>query len=47
MSAKDAVYLLESRGLIVRLSGKGKVVNQSLSPGSALVKGQLIHIKLN
>jgi cell division protein FtsI (penicillin-binding protein 3) len=47
MSAKDAVYLLESRGLIVRLSGKGKVVNQSLSAGSVLVKGQLIHIKLN
>ena len=47
MSAKDAVYLLESRGLIVRLSGKGKVVHQSLIPGSALVKGQLIHIKLN
>jgi cell division protein FtsI (penicillin-binding protein 3) len=47
MSAKDAVYLLESRGLIVRLRGKGKVVHQSLIPGSALVKGQLIHIKLN
>lgn len=47
MSAKDAVYLLESRGLIVQLSGKGQVVSQSLAPGSVLVKGQLIKIKLN
>ncbi|MFM7006349.1 MAG: penicillin-binding protein [Flavobacteriales bacterium] len=47
MSAKDAVYLLESRGLIVQLSGKGQVVSQSLAPGTALVKGQLIKIKLN
>ena len=47
MSAKDAVYLLEERGLIVQISGRGKVVKQSLSPGASLVKGQLIHIKLN
>lgn len=47
MTAKDAVYLLESKGLIVRLSGKGKVVTQSLAPGADLVKGQVIKIKLN
>lgn len=47
MSAKDAVYLLEERGLIVQISGRGKVVKQSISPGASLVKGQLIHIKLN
>ncbi len=46
MSAKDAVYLLESRGLIVRLVGKGQVYSQSISPGQPLVKGQLIQIKL-
>ncbi|MFM8964170.1 MAG: penicillin-binding transpeptidase domain-containing protein, partial [Sphingomonadales bacterium] len=47
MSAKDAVYLLEERGLIVQISGRGKVTRQSISPGAPLVKGQLIHIKLN
>lgn len=47
MSAKDAVYLLESKGLIVRMSGKGRVVAQSIAPGAALVKGQRVNIKLN
>ena len=47
MSAKDAVYLLESRGLIVRLIGKGQVYSQSVAAGQPLVKGQLIKIKLH
>ncbi|MEN9993972.1 MAG: hypothetical protein RL762_629 [Bacteroidota bacterium] len=47
MSAKDAVYLLESRGLIVRLVGRGQVYSQSIAPGQSLVKGQLIQIKLH
>lgn len=47
MSAKDAVYLLESRGLVVRLNGLGRVVNQSIAPGNQIVKGQVIQIKLN
>jgi cell division protein FtsI (penicillin-binding protein 3) len=47
MSAKDAVYLLESKGLIVRILGKGKVYSQSVAPGQSLVKGQLIQIKLH
>ncbi len=47
MSAKDAVYLLESRGLIVRLVGRGQVYSQSIAPGQNLVKGQLIQIKLH
>ena len=47
MTAKDAVYLLESQGLIVRMSGKGKVSTQSIKPGAEIVKGQLIRIKLN
>ncbi|MEY4895163.1 MAG: hypothetical protein RL751_1992, partial [Bacteroidota bacterium] len=47
MSAKDAVYLLESRGLIVCLVGRGQVYNQSIAPGQPLVKGQLIQIKLH
>lgn len=47
MTAKDAVYLLESAGLIVRLHGKGKVESQSVKAGNPLVKGQLINITLN
>jgi cell division protein FtsI (penicillin-binding protein 3) len=47
MSAKDAVYLLESRGLIVRLVGRGQVYSQSIAPGQQLVQGQLIQIKLH
>ncbi len=38
MGAKDAVYLLETYGIRVKLHGRGKVKNQSLTPGSAVVK---------
>lgn len=34
MGLKDAVYLLENRGCRVKASGVGKVVRQSLPPGS-------------
>lgn len=46
MTAKDAVYLLEYCGLIVEMSGYGKVINQSLAPGMNPAKGQLIKIEL-
>ena len=46
MGAKDAVYLLESKGLHVRLSGMGKVTAQSIAPGSYLRKGQTITLTL-
>ena len=39
MGAKDAVYLLESRGLRVRLRGRGKVKSQSYPAGRAIAKG--------
>lgn len=47
MGARDAVYRLESEGLKVRLSGIGKVKSQSLHPGSVLVKGQTVNLRLN
>lgn len=47
MGAKDAVYLLESRGLRVGLSGRGKVTQQSITPGSRLSRGQYIALTLN
>ena len=46
MGAKDAVYLLESRGLKVRVSGVGKVRRQSIAAGSRLVKGQTVRIEM-
>ena len=47
MGAKDAVYLLESKGLKVSLSGTGKVHSQSVPQGALARKGQTIRIQLN
>ena len=46
MGAKDAVYLLESQGLKVRLNGIGRVRRQSLPPGSRAVKGHTVALTL-
>jgi cell division protein FtsI (penicillin-binding protein 3) len=47
MGLKDALYLLENMNLKVAVTGKGKVKNQSIQPGTALVKNQAISIQLN
>lgn len=47
MGAKDAVYLLERKGLRVRLNGIGKVRSQSIPGGSRLVRGQTISLTLH
>ena len=39
MGAKDAVYLLESCGLRVKLQGRGRVVRQSYPAGKAVMEG--------
>jgi cell division protein FtsI (penicillin-binding protein 3) len=46
MGASSAVYLLESAGLQVRISGVGKVKKQSLNPGAKYQKGQTVHLTL-
>lgn len=46
MGAKDAVYLLESRGLKVNLSGAGKVHSQSIAQGARIRKGQTVALQL-
>lgn len=46
MGLRDALYMLESNGLKVTISGKGKVLAQSLPPGSKIVDGQVIHLQL-
>ena len=47
MGLRDAIYLLESSGLQVRVDGIGVVKNQSLPAGTKILKGQLITIILN
>lgn len=46
MGARDAVYLLEKRGLRTRLDGCGKVVEQSLPAGHIIKKGELCVLTL-
>ena len=46
MGAKDAVYLLESYGMKVHLSGVGKVHTQSIPSGSIVRKGEYITLTL-
>ena len=40
MVARDAVYLLESRGLRTTIHGCGKVKEQSVLPGTVVKKGE-------
>ncbi len=46
MGAKDAVYLLESMGLKVQISGIGKVRSQSIPAGNTIIKGKSIALRL-
>jgi cell division protein FtsI (penicillin-binding protein 3) len=47
MGLKDALIILESHGLRVRASGRGKVRKQSISAGSKYQKGEEITIYLS
>ena len=47
MGARDAVYVLENAGLQVQLSGRGKVVSQTIQPGTKISKGNTILLTLN
>jgi len=46
MGLRDALYILENRGLRVRVSGSGMVRRQSLPPGTRAVRGSTILIEL-
>ncbi|MCF8331831.1 MAG: transpeptidase family protein [Bacteroidales bacterium] len=46
MGARDAIYLLRREGLDVKISGKGRVVTQSIRPGTRSVRGRNIIIRL-
>jgi len=46
MGLKDAVYLLENSGLKVAATGRGRVMNQSVTAGANFKKGQTISLVL-
>ena len=46
MSAKDAVFILENRGIKVQISGKGKVTHQSKPAGRKISRGETIVLTL-
>ena len=47
MGARDAVYMLETRGLKVTVLGRGKVCEQSVAAGNNIRKGQkcVLHLR--
>lgn len=47
MSLKDALFILENKGLVVKVSGRGKVVKQSPPEGTYYRKGNEILIELS
>jgi cell division protein FtsI (penicillin-binding protein 3) len=46
MALRDALYVLENKGLRVVYQGKGRVKNQSISPGSPLQVNNIINLVL-
>ncbi|MCX8019440.1 MAG: transpeptidase family protein [Chitinophagaceae bacterium] len=46
LGLKDAIYLLEKSGLKAEIRGKGKVISQSVSPGSRIKEGITVMLVL-
>ena len=46
MGLSEALPVLENAGFRIRVSGLGKIVEQSAEPGSELPLGTVIHLKL-
>ncbi len=47
MGLKDALYLLESKGLKVQVDGRGTVREQSLRPGTVIRGGEVITLQMS
>ena len=47
MGLKDALFLLENMGVKVSVKGKGKIISQSVSPGTTLAKGVTVMLELS
>ena len=46
MGLKDALYLLENSGIKVVVKGRGKIVSQSIPPGTPLTRGFTVLVEL-
>lgn len=46
MTFRDAIYLLEKSGLKVLYTGKGRVLEQSITAGARIKKGDTIYLRL-
>jgi cell division protein FtsI (penicillin-binding protein 3) len=47
MTLRDAIYILENKGLKVKYNGRGRVSGQSLPEGSKVEKGMYITLNLD
>ncbi len=47
LGLKDAVYLLENKGLKISFEGRGRIISQSIIAGNLFIKGQKINLTLN
>ncbi|MEN9998398.1 MAG: hypothetical protein RI922_1388 [Bacteroidota bacterium] len=47
LSARDAVYLIESKGMSAHVVGYGKVVEQSIPAGRPVFKGGVVELKMD
>ena len=46
MGARDAVYAIEQTGMKAHLHGMGRVVSQSVNPGTSAVRGAMVYLEL-
>ena len=46
MGARDAIFMMESRGIKTKIYGRGKIVKQTLAPGLPVKKGMVCAIYL-
>jgi cell division protein FtsI (penicillin-binding protein 3) len=47
MGLKDAINLLENMGMKIMVKGRGKIIVQSVAPGTILVKGVTVMLELS
>lgn len=47
MTLRDALFVLENKGLLVEYTGRGRVSTQSITPGARVYKGNSIHLHLD
>ncbi|MDR1666750.1 MAG: transpeptidase family protein [Bacteroidales bacterium] len=47
MGLKDALFLLEQRGLRVSVRGRGRIITQSVAPGSEIARNHIIVLEMS